>query len=36
VISSAGSLGGFSGGLGMKKKLLELESRVKNKSRRKG
>jgi methylated-DNA-[protein]-cysteine S-methyltransferase len=27
VISSAGTLGGFSGGLGMKKKLLELENR---------
>ena len=26
VISSAGSLGGFSGGLGMKKKLLDLEA----------
>ncbi|HAR45802.1 MAG TPA: hypothetical protein DCS05_06410 [Nitrospiraceae bacterium] len=25
MISSAGSLGGFSGGLGMKKKLLDLE-----------
>jgi O6-methylguanine-DNA--protein-cysteine methyltransferase len=25
VIGSAGSLGGFSGGIGMKKKLLELE-----------
>jgi hypothetical protein len=25
VISSAGTLGGFSGGLGMKKKLLEME-----------
>jgi O6-methylguanine-DNA--protein-cysteine methyltransferase len=25
VISSAGSLGGFSGGIGMKKKLLEME-----------
>jgi O6-methylguanine-DNA--protein-cysteine methyltransferase len=26
VISSAGTLGGFSGGLGMKKKLLKLEA----------
>jgi O6-methylguanine-DNA--protein-cysteine methyltransferase len=26
VISSAGALGGFSGGIGMKKKLLELEA----------
>jgi hypothetical protein len=26
VIGSAGSLGGFSGGIGMKKKLLELEN----------
>jgi methylated-DNA-[protein]-cysteine S-methyltransferase len=25
VISSAGSMGGFSGGIGMKKQLLELE-----------
>jgi len=28
VISSAGTLGGFSGGLGMKKKLLELEKNI--------
>jgi len=27
VISSAGTMGGFSGGIGMKKKLLELENR---------
>jgi hypothetical protein len=27
VIGSAGSLGGFSGGLAMKKKLLELEEK---------
>jgi len=27
VISSAGSLGGFSGGIGMKEKLLALEAR---------
>jgi len=26
VIGSAGALGGFSGGIGMKKKLLELEA----------
>jgi hypothetical protein len=26
VISSAGALGGFSGGLSMKKKLLEIET----------
>jgi len=26
VISSAGLLGGFSGGIGMKKKLLDLEA----------
>jgi hypothetical protein len=26
VIGSAGTLGGFSGGIGMKKKLLELEN----------
>jgi hypothetical protein len=26
VIGSAGALGGFSGGIGMKKKLLELEN----------
>jgi hypothetical protein len=30
VVSSAGTLGGFSGGLGMKKKLLALEA-AKNK-----
>jgi methylated-DNA-[protein]-cysteine S-methyltransferase len=30
VISSAGTLGGFSGGLGMKRKLLELEQQRKN------
>jgi O6-methylguanine-DNA--protein-cysteine methyltransferase len=29
VISSAGTLGGFSGGLGMKKRLLDLETHEK-------
>jgi O6-methylguanine-DNA--protein-cysteine methyltransferase len=29
VISSAGTLGGFSGGLGLKKMLLKLEERTK-------
>jgi O6-methylguanine-DNA--protein-cysteine methyltransferase len=27
VVGSAGSLGGFTGGIGLKKKLLELEIR---------
>jgi hypothetical protein len=34
VISSAGTLGGFSGGLGMKKKLLGLEKETRISSRR--
>jgi len=33
VISSAGTLGGFSGGLGLKKKLLDLEAHAKDRCR---
>jgi O6-methylguanine-DNA--protein-cysteine methyltransferase len=34
VISSAGSLGGFSGGIGMKEKLLALENTLQDRKGR--